>query len=751
MWKNSLVSISKKACKARIPFSIAKETQQPLQHKIDKPFSLPNSSATLSSNANRLLSLSTEYQNQLQQSNFYTSLSDHSLEGQTCENEGVLLRNAEALPLTYATESFCILLNAGQVNLAIQLASFWQYKVPKNPVIARRKAKAFLKNSIRTLQQIKDTTTMIALIEMLSDALKEQVDHEKITLQTHALHFCHKCPESIQFKLFAPLGVRTTSELLYQALMATCTAEEIDVTSMMEKLVLMDRAATPQNGYAALLDKVYIPFPLYRFWGQLEASPAFDSSFIEDVCPNLPSKLVHPAEYDIVDILGLSKRDALYIHRNWEAQSIFGNECHENNSTSRWRRVKSQVSHHSKMFEKAEENAVLISILARKSVTHGESDLLKKRLRKKVTYLLKASSPALRRYTAFSLLRRKDILKELQISPIPVAAVYAQSFFSKNTVSPMLCRLCSPVIKQCCILGQYKEAARVAWNHLSVNCECNTKLFRSQALLFDYVTVSISKAMFCAVDSGAAQPWMGYRSLALLRIAASSTAVTPLHCVPVCVAALGCGTPFAAISETLAYVFPEKSQQRWVLDLVRVCSEVDVKETYLNLDHPSISTSFKSMVSRLSSGQKTKKGDSRILVESPSRSKQIALWSLVNEENSNTRLTALIVSAFLSESVRGNLLNCDYILAKDSAALPKGNTSTKEACTLTDAYYWEVAASIASNCTTDDSFRTLLNALISKKPSCLESDRSLFDSTTALLYSELGQFEYNTDSLPSSL
>lgn len=739
MWKNSLVEITGRAGKKAARAQLQKATKVVTADERLAQTSAVNRVAPLFSPASDALYAShDDYQNQLKGSVLQSSLEHGNPRLRAGDDSDALLRQAEQLPFLYAQEAFCSLVKAGEIQLALQLVSFWQPRKTGTAKLSHYKAKKELCQAICTLEQLKDSTTLKALISILNDSVKEQAFAQKRFLQAVALTHSRNSFSQLQYKLFAPLGVEVTSDILIYAIEAACRLGQQDGMSVLEKLLLADQCASCAVGEAVPTGTPRLPYSLYRQMEILQAEEKLDDSLIQQACPDLARKLVHPSHYRTVDILSLSVAEAKYIDEHWNVpDSLLPSSLMSDATSSAWRRIMRRVLPQSPALQSVEEKHLLISLLAReRNITDVAVEQTRVRLRSRVIGLLKSPQQPVRRFTAAALLKNRHLISSLKISPVEILSIDAQSFYSKGNVDPSLCAFCNFAVRRLCGSGRYQDAARLTWNHLSVDCRATRRLFQTSPSAVDFAVLSMSRAMRDAAAANRAQNWMGQRSLALLRLAAvSGNHVTVLHCVPLCANALECGVSFAAVRDVLSDVFrADEAQKKWALNLVRLCSQ---SETVLTRPPPArcgAASDFRKLLASVWS-MKGKQNDEPLL-HSPSRSKQLALWETINDPQANPRLNALMLAAFLSDDVRKSILSCSY-LTSSSANISDTKSASVAPSTADDIWSWEVAASIASNCTSPESYQRLLNCLKQRKPTSAESCTKDLDAVSAVLFSEL--------------
>ncbi|CBZ27392.1 conserved hypothetical protein [Leishmania mexicana MHOM/GT/2001/U1103] len=736
MWKNTLIEISNRAAKkAALPGLNKLQKTVATDLSISRAYSRESTAPLFSAKSDALRDSRNDYLTHLQSSTLYSSLSTLTPAVRITDESDTLLRSAEGFPFLYAQEAFCVLIKAGEVQNALRLTTFWKYQKPKHLRVARKKVKRELLRTISTLEEVKDALTLKALIDILSAALHEQQLAHKSALQAVSLAHSNACPPFIQYKLFALLGSTATADILVCAAEAACRLDGREGISVLEKLVILDKCASVSVSTAAT---AHLPYQLYRLLESWAAERLLDAKLTEQVCPDLPPKLLHPSHYTTLDILALSAAEARYIQKNWVSCGLFQPSSDKMGQCSEWSCIMSRLLASSKTLQAVEAKCLLIALIcgpAKPAIT-GDSRSLRA-ARGNILGLLRNLQPSVRRHAAANLLKKRHLFLALKISPFTTVCVYLQSFHSKNTVDPTLCKICTALLFRLCRAGRYADAARVIWNHLSVECSVTAAHFKKNAMAVEFAVVAVSHAMREACAKKYSRSWMGYRSLALLRAAASASHhVTVMYCVPVCVGALECGVPFAAVNEALSRIFSnDAAQKAWALNLVRLCSDAEVTPTKVRADRCGIAVNIASYLAQMCRLQGNKDGEA--VLQGPSRSKQLALWTTLTEPHSNPRLNALMTAVFLDRTARDSIIECTWfpLQSQNTQVFPQKERANE--MPLLDIWNWEVAAAMASNCFRDESFTAFLECLKRRKPSCIRRTSGNSDNVAALLCSEL--------------
>ncbi|CAJ1989141.1 hypothetical protein conserved [Leishmania donovani] len=735
MWKNTLVEISNRAGKkAALPVLNKLQKAVATDLSISPVYSGKSADSLFSAKADALRDSRNDYLTHLQSSTLYSSLSALAPMRATDESN-TLLRSAEGFPFLYAQEAFCVLIKAGEAQHALRLTTFWKYQKPKHLRVVRKKVKRELFRTISTLEEVKDASTLKALIDILSSALQEQQLAHKSALQAVSLTHSDACQPFIQYKLFAPLGSTATADVLVCAAEAACRLDGGEGIPTLEKLVILDKCASVRVSSATT---ARLPYQLYRLLEAWAAERLLDPKLTEQVCPDLPPKLLHPSHYTTLDILALSTAEARYIHKNWISRGLFQPNSDKLGQCSKWSCIMGRLLANSKTLQAVEAKCLLIALMcgpAKPAIT-GDSRSVST-VRRSILRLLRNLKPSVRRHAAANLLKKRHLFAALKISPFTTACVYLQSFHSKNTVDPTLCKMCTALLFRLCRAGRYADAARVIWNHLSVECSVTAALFKKNAMTVEFAVVAVSHAMREACAKKYSRSWMGYRSLALLRAAASaSNHVTVMYCAPVCVGALECGVPFAAVNEALSHIFSnDAAQKAWALNLVRLCSDAEVTPTKAKADRCGIDANVASYLAQMCRLQGGKDGEA--VLQTPSRSKQLALWTTLTEPHSNPRLNALMTAVFLDRTARDSIIECTWFLRQSQNTHFFAQKERAKEMPLLDIWNWEVAAAMAANCSSDESFMAFVECLKRRKPSCITRTGDNADNVAALLCSEL--------------
>jgi hypothetical protein len=740
MWRNSLVDITRRAGKKATLPRLQKSTKTITVDKRALPSStFDKAVTTFSPESDVLYGTHTDLQSQIKISILQSSLENGQPHLRAAEDGDALLRQAQRLPFLYAQQAFCVLMRAGEVQLALQLVSFWQSKKPPNLKVSRRRVKKELEDAIDDLEKLKDFTTLKSFINILSDALKEQTFAQKELFRTVALTHSRELLSNAQYRLFAPLGIDATSDVLQHAILAVYGLGKESGVSAFEKILLADQCASSTISETVPGGSPHLPYSLLRQIEALQAAENIDGSFIHQVCPELTSKLVHPSHYRIIDILSLSADAARYIEKHWKTQGVLSPSSTTIEAIpTAWCRLTHRVLPDSPSLQSVREKQLLISLLAQ---TGHIADLMHDQtwsnLRAQLIKLLKHAHQSVRRFTAAALLKNRHVATNLKISPAEIGVVYAQSFYSKGKVDPALCAFCNFAVRRLCRNERYREAARLAWNHLSVDCPATQYLFRSSSAALDFAVLSMSRAMRSAAAEGRAKSWMGHRSLALLHLAASyGNNVTVLHCVPVCVNAMDCcGVSFATVSEFLSNVFStDNSQKKWAMNMIRLCSANETVPMQISEPRRCVASDFFKFLMDICDSSKSRRGPS--IIRSPTRSKQLALWETVHSQEANHCLNGLMIASFLSEAARKEILNCSFLLNSPTSTVKSSGTDNAK-LTAEDVWNWEIAASIASNCTSTKNYQMFLKALRCRKAALGFSSSNDFDGLSAVMLSEL--------------
>ncbi|KAK7194200.1 hypothetical protein NESM_000334000 [Novymonas esmeraldas] len=737
MWKNTLIEISHRANKRAAPAVLRKAKKAvTTDRSIPRLFKGQNTTPAFATASDAVLNSQSDLKTHLRSSALESSLSGSSPPRLRAADDNVtLLRSAETLPFLYAALAFCALIKAGEVQHALQLTSFWKYQKPKRAAASRRAVKHELLRTIRALEEVKDTATLKVLIDILSAAVREHKAAMRGTLQALSLTHNSTGPCFTQYKLFAPLGAAAAADVLARAAESVCRISGRDGVSSLERLIIMDKCVdvnVTAEGTARL------PFRLYRLFDECTANGLLDAALAERVCPSLPSKLVHPSHYSAADILSLTSAEARYIQTHWASHSVFQHVADTGSQPSMWHVLASRALADSKTLQSAEANCLLVSLMSgAKNATQGLDNRAATVARRSIVHLLRNPQPAVRRHTAGTLLKKRHLLATLRISPLATASTFLKSFHTKGDADPALGRLCAAVFTQLCRLGRYSDAAHVVWNHLSAPSPATAALFKANAPAAEHAVVAVCIAMRAECRAKRAQPWMGYRSLALLGVVAAvpSSQITVMHCVSVCSSALACGVPFAAVNEVIRDILgSDPALRAWALDLVRLCSDTETVTTTLKVRRHGLSANVSSYLARVCRSRGGARDE--VTLQTPSRSKQLALWGAVTKPTSNPRLNAIMTAVFLDRSARDAILECTWCRA---LARTKHSPSPREGAKnapFAELWQWEVAAAVASNCTNDESFRSFLGCLKCRKPSGILNSRGNLDSITALLRSE---------------
>lgn len=713
-----------------------KKAQKAVAAGISIPHTQPAASQ-FTPQADALLNAGDEFRAQAQYSTLYAKLATSTPTVRASDEREVVLRSAEALPFQYAHEAFCALVKAGEVRGALQLSAFWHYEQRRQPERACRRVHRQLVRTIGALEEFRDAATLNALLDIFSDALKEQNHTQKALLDAVALAPRNGAPRFVQHKLFEPLGPARISSLLVRAAEAVCRVGDKEGMSALEKLIILDKCA---ESASAALGAAHLPYRLCRLLDNWIAQGTVSSKMTGQVCPNLPARLVHPSHYSTLDILSLSMPEARYVRKQWVAQLDFAaNGKQSGSAPPSWGDLIRRCLSKSKTLQEVEAKQLLVSLMCTpgKAVAASHERAFH-RARHAVVELLRSSQPGVRRKAAATLLNNRHLLVQLRISPVRVASVYLQSFHSVGSLDPAVGRLCRALVTRHSRAGQYEDAARLLWNHLSVDSPASTAFFRSSTAALDQAVVATSRTMHNLAKQSRGQRWMGRRSLALLRVAAAASPhITVTHCVPVCAGALECGAPFASVNEALCDVFAnDREQKKWALNLVRLCSQTEAAPRKIAVIRHGLSAIMSQRFAKLCSAQGSRRGE--VVLPSPTRSRQLALWTAWAEEKQlNPRLSALMTAAFLDRDVRECILNCSWHEPAGPRTTLKAAPTPTENQSILDTWTWEVAAGVASNCTREDTLKSFLECLKRRRPQVVSDAGEHMDRVSALLCSEM--------------
>ncbi|RNF02219.1 hypothetical protein TraAM80_06512 [Trypanosoma rangeli] len=612
--------------------------------------------------------------------------------------------NMHHLPLSLATQCLAVLVEAGQTAQGVELMQSWQRPEARTTMRAKIRATARMRKTLRTLGTIGDVETLRTVVSVLHQSLTEQrhLSRHKHHLQAHASSSepfeCAGTKNS--YPLLSALGMQRTRLLLVEAVHELVMQDE-SVVPVFEKLTWINATAvatTPQGAQVQCL----IPFMLQDDFGQvIESSPSYDESLLQQIGPAFHMGFAHPTQCGPVEIISMPRSEIRRLYR----KSI-------GPSGELWKEVKDLVLPHSLLIQQACQIATLVDVLCSPMkaslVAHAHrkkdaSELTKelRQLRKFLITQLCSSRSLSRRMWSCALLRHPRLLYRLNLSPIMVFCALALTFRSFQVHIPFV-RCCLPLLRRLKRMGHDEEAARLVWNHLSVNSPALAVVFRHHPLALEDAVTVVCRTMRTGVG-GRKEAWMGHRSLAVLRVAAASGRLTPAHCIPACAAALDCGVHFATVQQLVGEVFGDDNDTaRWVLNMVRLTTESHTTRRFFPLVYSGHSVLMRSLLRKYACESDVIGSPPAVELHVPSRSKLLALWTMVHDDVMSMPLRRLICRLFLDDEA---LMDWNKITATQQAGAQALNVFFRE----------EVLASMAANCTTEGSYVIFMDALLSRR------------------------------------
>ncbi|RNF16206.1 uncharacterized protein Tco025E_05246 [Trypanosoma conorhini] len=609
------------------------------------------------------------------------------------------------LPLSLAAQCVAILVEAGQTARGVEVMQSWQRPVARAKTRSRIRATARMRRTLKTLGTIGDVETLRTVVSVLHQSLTEQRQlprHQhrpQARAPSYETSVCAAAKDS--YPLLSELGMQRTRLLLVEAVHELVMQDE-SVVPVFEKLTWINATAAATAPRGAQV-QCLIPFMLQDDFVQvIQSSPSYDESLLQQIGPAFHTGFVHPTQCDPAEILSMPRSEVRRLYKKGISPS-----------GELWRDVKQLVLPHSPLLQQACQVATLVDVLCgpveAPAVAHGRrerraSELTNEQrlLRKFLVAQLRSSRSLSRRMWSCALLRHPRLLYRLNLSPLMVFCASALTFRSFQVYVPFV-RCCVPLLRRLRRVGHDEEAARLVWNHLSVDSPALAAVFKHHPLALEDAVTVVCRTMRTGVG-GRREAWMGHRSLAVLRVAAAAGLLTPAHCVPTCAAALDCGVHFATVRQLVGEVFGDDSDTaRWVLDMVRLTAESHTTRLLVPLDSPCHSTRMRSLLRRYAYESDVVGSPPAVELRVPSRSKLLALWTMVHDDVMNTSLRRLTCRLFL-----------------DGEALAEWNkipppTQQAGAQGLNDLFREELFASIAANCTTEKSYVMFMDALLSRR------------------------------------
>lgn len=640
-----------------------------------------------------------------------------------------VLEKLHSVPHRYAMEAVGVLLRAGRTEEAVQLISGWA--AAEGPLSRRRRslsrrgrarASGELEATIAQLGELRDAQTLRVVAEVLEATLAEQA-----AFTGGGRTACAGCSPADKvrlsaFKLMAPLGQQRTRLAYAAAADAICRLSEEDGVFVAEKMALLEKAARVSSPGSPAA----IPPALQRTFAEcIESGPLYSEALARSVCEDLPALFASPAEYGARALVDLPMREARRAAA--ELRSLESLAAPASSSGGLLSLV-SRFLNVSTPLQTAGRNAAILSALTgRESGTpRAAPSQLRLAARSSIVEALHSRSRPERNAVSAALLRRPQLLRALGISPCAVLATYGESFYTVSEANPLMSRMCLRAIPTLVRRGRERDAAKLAWNHLSAQCPATVALLRRDPSAVDFIAAAACRTMREARQSQDA--WMAHRSLALLRTAHAANAATPAHIIALCTCALDLGVHFAAVKELVDDLYGARGDTgAWILNCVRVCAESQDESARLHVTRSSLPARIRVALQSWCGGYFGGSSLSRpsfLVVQSPSRSKQLALWSMTGEPGANPVLAALTRTLFLDPAARTAFLNCDHFecgwrqrRAAVGHAAPhrsRADPSPRQQQQATRFCAWEVAASVASNCTNDATYERMVNTLFAR-------------------------------------
>ncbi|KAF8297185.1 hypothetical protein TcYC6_0081550 [Trypanosoma cruzi] len=608
------------------------------------------------------------------------------------------------LPLPLAAQCVAILFEAGQFAMGVELMHSWQHPEARTTIRAKSRATNWMRRTIKTLGVIGDVETLRTVVSVLHQSLMEQKHRLQRQPGPHTNASSSEPSVGVtsedSYPFLSALGMQRTRLLLVKAVHELSMQDE-GVVPVYEKLSWINATALatrPQGAQSPCL----IPFILQEdFVNVIEPSPSYDENLLQQIGPAFLSGFVHPTQCGPAEILSMPRNEIRCLYKKGIGPS-----------GKLWTEVKDLVLPDSHILQQAFQAATLVDALfgpvehilpRHRRGKKRTSELTKNQSQLRSFFIsqLRSSRSLSRRRWSCALLRYPRLLQRLNLSPLMVFCESALTFCSFKVHVPFV-RCCMPLLRRLRRMGHDEKAARLVWNHLSVDSPVLALLFKENPWTLEDAVTVICRTMRTGVGMRR-EAWMGHRSLAVLRVAAASGLLTPAHCIPTCAAALDCGVHFATVQQLVEEVFGHDGDTtQWVLNMVRLTTESHTTRLLVPLESPSHSTRMRSLLRRHAYESNAICSPPSVELCVPSRSKILALWTLVNDEFTSISLCRLICRLFLDE---GSLMESNNISEATHVGLQGLNNFFCE----------EVLASIAANCTTERSYVIFMDAILSRR------------------------------------
>lgn len=683
MWEKALLKVAAKA--SVLPRSPRANTsfKQPVLHE---RIQLWNESK-LSSKADKLQSTNSALLSIQSQSRLTLHT---SMEGQPLTSEDLILPII-AYPFSLAVEAVSVLIEGGQHDQVIHILTSWNRGSSQIMLSSRQRAQKLLLSAVSTIGSLKDAQTLRSVLSILDSSLAQQV-HFRATGPRGAfgVSFQQKLDLS-ESALLTCLGANRTYVLLVEVVKTLCEFREDEGVSQHEKALLIDtatRAFSQLRGENTLI----VPYSLYDQFGELSDSSLFKS--LQQVNPRLLNAFQHPSQYSMLTALSLPRHEVRYIEKTLSTTAW------------KWEMASNFFLSRSQLLNVASENRALRRIILGSSNEIGIQIL--DSIREKIIGQLVSPRRSNQKVVAYQLLQNPKILRKLNLSHISVFTSYALSFRSMREANSTFVKACVKVIPYLHQRHRYVEIAQLAWNHLSVNCSANVSSLQNIYRGFDIIASSVCRVMREKLTDETAESWMGHRTLSLLQVANDAGVVTPAHIIPLCAAAMDAGVHFSTVQESIYSLYPNDDITRmWIVNMVRICAESNDMTVTVHRSRSLLSKSFKSALDAVLCLLPT--CTSSVEVRVPSRSKQLALWTLINDPTLSPALLATINYVFLDNDTRQSFLKGDYLI---NTHVSCDSEIKSEMQIVNQIFTWETVAGIASNCTTDSAYARILQSLV---------------------------------------
>ncbi|KAG8339846.1 hypothetical protein TRVL_09326 [Trypanosoma vivax] len=649
------------------------------------------------------------------------------------------------LPLPLAARCVSILLEAGHWQVALDLLRVWQPpqkedlgsvadRVHRRSVSpagrtkrARRRASRHLRRSLKILGTTGDVCTLRKFLSALHYTLighRRQRDPSSHTSWQSSLnHFSEAVThgERSSYRFLSSLGMQHTRWLAVEVAHALVAQDE-GVVPLCKKLEYI-HAVTIAVALPDTQPPYRIPFQLQEdFKKYIETSTTYDEDLLLHFDPVFASGFLLASQCSSLQLLYIPRSEFRFLQRNGRSKylrpicAVLELSCFQPSA----------------LLQNSAQVELLVSMICSPLKTGASayqavrkvSDLTaeERQLRRSIWNQLRSPRSRTRRLWCRALLRHPNVLCKLGLSPLMVFGVCVLTFRSRSACSSFI-YCCLLLLRRLWKLGREDDAARLVWNHLSHNSSTLARVCTRRPLTAEVAVTVVCRVMLRGIG-GCREAWMGHRSLAVLRIVASAGKLTPAMTIPTCAAALDCGLHFATVQQHVAETYAgNNSVSQWVLNMVRLLADSQAVRVWVPLGRLCRSPRI-CRVTTQPAGDVCSTVPTVVAVFAPSRSKLLALWTLVNSDTLTYSLRRLVCQLFLDANARADfrvMHDVDVISVSKGSCVERSSwavTSQEELeFTVSSLFRSEVLASVAANCTTEHSFSIFLAALRSQRGS----------------------------------